>query len=114
MEAVLLSRDALITLRRRAPCPEAVSLLEWLISLIDPLEVDAVRNAITNTIDVDATASSGEMTIRMGVYSQLDKLRSDFSALPDVLRAVGRVILDETEMPQVLVALSISLSLNNT
>ncbi len=110
MEAVLLSRDILLTLHRRAPCPETVSLLEWLISMIDPVEVDAVRNAIINTIDVDATASTGEITIRLGICSQLDKLRNDFSVLPDVLRAVGRVILDETEMPQVLVALSLSLS----
>ncbi len=112
MEAVLLSRDALITLHKRAPCPGAVKLLEWLISLIDPLEVNTVRNTIVDLIDIDSTSSSGELTVRMGVCSRLDKLRSDFSALPDALRAVGRLILDETEMPQVLVALYLSL-LNN-
>ncbi len=111
MEATLLSRDTLITLRRRTPCPEAMELLEWLISLIDPFEVNTVRNAITDVIDIDATASSGEITVRMGVCSRLDKLRSDFSALPDALRAVGRLIIDETEMPQVLVVqFSLSLS----
>ncbi len=114
MEAAILSRDTLIALLRRAPCPEATKLLEWLISLIDPFEVNTVRSTITDVIDIDATASSGEITVRMGVCSRLDSLRSDFSSLPDALRAVGRLILDETEMPQVRVVLTSQFSINNT
>ncbi|CAM9138091.1 unnamed protein product, partial [Laminaria digitata] len=107
VESALDVRDGLAVLKTRADAAMAVdggmggeifakqTVLARLLDGIDAVVLRRCLEGLSEVVDAPASMEDRDVVIRTGCDEELDRLKGVLANLPDILQAVGKIVLDE-------------------
>eukprot|EP00904_Undaria_pinnatifida_P009103 jgi/Undpi1/5322/HiC_scaffold_2.g00603.m1 len=108
IESALDVREGLVVLKARGDAAMAVdggmtvnegfanqTMLARLLDGIDSVVLRRCLEGLSEVVDAAASMEDRDIVIRTGCDDELDRLKGVLADLPDILQAVGKIVLDE-------------------